>query len=698
VRGFDGHKRIKGRKRYILVDTLGIPIACRVEPTNMSDQRGAERLLAGLGPMFPGIRTIMADAGHQSRKLARRLLQTIAFVEYQKLPDTPAAAIELTGSVAPVSRLTRTQIAAEKPGDVRYRDRRLLALYFDMTAMPPQDQGRALQAAQRFIRTQMTGSDLMAILSFSGGAVQVLDDFTDNRAKLLETLQTLIVGEEQDFTGQPADAAAADTGAAFGQNDGEFNLFNTDRQLSALQTAATMLGRLGEKKSLLYFASGLRLNGVDNQAQLHATVNAAVRAGVWFWPIDARGLVATPPLGDATRGSPRGVAMYTGASAAAVSDNLYRTQDALYLLAADTGGKALIDNNDLTQGMVNAQKAVPSYYLIGYYTNNPALDGKLRKIKISLAGEMSVDLSYRQTYYAGKEFKKFTSVDKERQLEDALMQGDPITELTIALEVNYFQLNRAEYYVPLAVKIPGSELARAKRGGAERTTIDFLGEIKEGSRTVANLRDKVDLKLSGDTAAELSKRPITYDAGFTLLPGTYTLKFLARDAETGRIGTYLRTFIIPNLNKELQKVPISSVVLSSQLVDMQDALYNAKDKLHAQNVSPLVQGGKKLVPSVTHVFSRSRDMYAYVQAYQQTTQTAQPMIGFVAFYQGERKVYEAAPVAVTAGMENRLKTMPLQFRFPLDKLAPGEYVCQITVLSPGEYKAAFSRTPVMITP
>jgi putative transposase len=75
VRGFDGHKRVKGRKRYILVDTLGIPIACRVEPANMSDQRGAERLLSGLGPMFPTIRTIMADAGHQSRKLARQLLR-----------------------------------------------------------------------------------------------------------------------------------------------------------------------------------------------------------------------------------------------------------------------------------------------------------------------------------------------------------------------------------------------------------------------------------------------------------------------------------------------------------------------------------------------------------------------------------------------------------------------------------------------
>jgi putative transposase len=73
VRGFDGHKRVKGRKRHILVDTLGIPIARRVEPANISDRRGAERLLAGLGPLSPSIRTIMADAGQESRKFARQL-------------------------------------------------------------------------------------------------------------------------------------------------------------------------------------------------------------------------------------------------------------------------------------------------------------------------------------------------------------------------------------------------------------------------------------------------------------------------------------------------------------------------------------------------------------------------------------------------------------------------------------------------
>ena len=73
-----------------------------------------------------------------------------------------------------------------------------------------------------------------------------------------------------------------------------------------------------------------------------------------------------------------------------------------------------------------------------------------------------------------------------------------------------------------------------QRGGAEHTLIDFIGEVKdEFGTTVSNVRDNVDIKLTGETAAELAKHPINYDTGFTLLPGKYTIKFLARDDETG---------------------------------------------------------------------------------------------------------------------------------------------------------------------
>jgi VWFA-related protein len=629
--------------------------------------------------------------------------QKIRFCEHQTLPTTatPLPATPAGGEDIKIyKKLSRTQLTPETPENLRYKDRRLLAMYFDMTAMQPADQLRALSAAEKFIRTQMTEVDLVSILRYQGGSVDVLQDFTADRNRLLSILQTLVVGEGQGLDESNDDASSADTGAAFGQDDSEFNVFNTDRQLSALQTAAKMLSQLNEKKALIYFASGLRLNGTDNQAQLHATIDDAIRAGVSFWPIDARGLVAGAPLGDATQGSPGNAGMYSGTAALAVRSNFQQSQDTLFALAGDTGGKALFDYNDLTKGIVQAQQAISDYYILEYYTSNTALDGKFRRVKITLNANATAKLDYRQGYYAGKEFSKFTVADKERQLEDALMLEDPITELTIAMEINYFQLNRAEYFVPLVVKIPGRELALAKRGGAEHTLIDFVGEIKDvyGGTTVTNVRDNVNIKLSDATASELSRRPIEYDAGFTLLPGKYSIKFLARDDETGRIGTFQTTFVIPNLNKEEKRVPISSVVLSSQRVDLKDALYDAvksKDQAKEAAANPLVQDGKKLIPSVTRVFNKGREMYIYLQAYEPTT-VAKPLVAFVSFYKDQTKVFETQPIAVTAGSTSRLGTVPLSFNVGLSQLAAGEYDCQVTILDPTGQKATFWQAPIMV--
>jgi VWFA-related protein len=640
--------------------------------------------------------------------------QTVKICEHQHFSDDVAPLPPQTPddeSITIYKRLTHTQFAPE-PGDgSRYSDKRLIALYFDMTAMPPQDQIRALTAAQAFVRKQMTSADMISILEFAGGSVAVLQDFTADRNKLLSILETLIVGEGQGSGDSIDDAASADTGAAFGQDDAEFNIFNTDRQLSALQTTARMLEQMREKKELIYFASGLRLNGVDNIAQLSATIDAAVRAGVSFWPVDARGLVASAPLGDATQGSSGNVSMYSGTAGQAESGRFQQSQDTMYSLAADTGGKALFDNNDLTRGIVQAQRAISDYYIVGYYTTNTAQNGKFRRVKITVDHPGDANLAYREGYYANKEFAKFTAVDKERQLEDALMLGDPITDLTIAMEIDYFQLNRAEYFVPVMVKIPGRELALAKKFGAEHTLIDFICEVKDvsGGYTVTNVRDHVDIKLTDSTAQQLAKVPIEYDTGFTLLPGHYSIKFLARDDETGRIGTYQTVFTIPNLNKETVRVPISSVVLGSQRMNTRDAVYNAtRGKQQAENDAkdPLVQEGLKLIPSVTRVFNTAREMYVYLQAYAggpaaATAEGATPnpqtqLIAYVSLFKEGKKAFESTPLAALPEQGSRLGVTPFSFHLSLGDVAPGRYDCEITVLDPTGHRVAFWVNPVML--
>src|SRR4029077_8918509 len=109
--------------------------------------------------------------------------QTVSWAECQRLPDRPTDAradspAPRFPAAAAVPSPTQGQIAIPPPGDTRYRDRRLLVLYFDLTAMPPADQMRAYGAAQGFIDTQMQPSDLLAIMTFGGGAVRVKQDFT----------------------------------------------------------------------------------------------------------------------------------------------------------------------------------------------------------------------------------------------------------------------------------------------------------------------------------------------------------------------------------------------------------------------------------------------------------------------------------------------------------------------------------------
>jgi VWFA-related protein len=642
--------------------------------------------------------------------------QTIRYCEHQDLKATAKPLPVQTSAdedITIYNRLVNTKIEPETMEDQRYKNRRLLALYFDMTALPPPDLMRALSAAEQFIRTQMTTADLVSIMRFNGGSVDILQDFTSDRNRLLSILETMVVGEGQGTADSVDDSSSADTGAAFGQDDSEFNVFNTDRQLSALQTASRMLGQVNEKKSLLYFASGLHLNGIDNQAQMHATADTAIKSGVQIWTIDARGLVASAPMGDATQGSPGGQSMYTGASAQQLTTNFQQSQDTLYSIASDTGGKAFLDNNDLERGIVQAQEAISDYYILGYYTTNTDQNGKFRRIRISLANNQEAKLDYRQGYYADKVFSKFNDVDRERQLEDALMLEDPITDLTIAMEIDYFQLNRAEYFVPVIVKIPGRELALAKRGGAQYTRIDFVGEVKDliGGTTVSNVRDNVNIKLSDETAMELAKRPIEYDTGFTLLPGKYMVKFLARDDETGRIGTYQTTFVIPNLNKVDKRIPLSAVVLSSQRVDLKDAIYDAtkaKQRAKDEAVNPLVQDGRKLIPSVTRVFGTGHQIYVYFQAYKQSAgsraptatgpkaESPKPLFAFVSLYQGGKMLFQTQPKSILPNAANELGTMPLSFNLGVDKLPRGVYDCQVTVLDPKAEKAAFWRAPIKL--
>ena len=482
--------------------------------------------------------------------------------------------------------------------------------------MQPPDQLRAQEAAIKFLDSQMTSSDLVEIMTYTT-SIKVVQEWTDDRETLITGLRKLTIGEGSDLADMAATAAdEGDDSGSFVADETEFNIFNTDRKLAALEDAARKLSIFPEKKAMIYFSSGIGKTGVENQSQIKATVNAAVRANVAFYPVDARGLVALPPGGDATQASPRGTGIISGTKQQGIRNSFNDTQETLVTIAADTGGKAMLDTNDLTMGIRQAQEDINSYYIVGYYSKNEATDGKYRRIDVKLANKsLSAKLDFRRGYYAAKVWKKFNASDKEQQLQEALTLGDPVNELPLAIEVDYFRVARDRYFVPISVKIPGSAVGLTKKGEKQTADLDFIGQVRDASgKLVSGVRDNITVKLNQEDAAKIGQRHLQYDAGLTLTAGTYSLRFLARENQSGKMGTFETKFTIPDLASG-GKLRLSSVVWSNQKEAVTSAVGSADNNKKLLAANPLVEGGQKIVPSITRVFRKDQTMYVYFEVY-----------------------------------------------------------------------------------
>jgi len=633
--------------------------------------------------------------------------QKISVFEFQRLTTDPAPpekppTLDDANDLPPA--LVK-MITTETPGQVQYHDKRLMVMFFDLGSMAIPEQLRAQESALKFLDEQITAADMVAIMMYSA-SLQVLTDFTADRGQLRDIIKDLPIGEMAEFAGMAdtGDDDNEDTGAAFVADETEFNIFNTDRKLQAIQDAAKKLAALPEKKALIYFSSGLQKTGVENHAQLEATILMATKANVAIYPIDVRGLMAAPPGGGAAVGASRGTGIYSGSQHNSQRAGINNSQDTLVSLAADTGGKAFLDSNDLSLGLVQAQQEYRSYYVLGYYTTNAAQDGKYRRIAVKLTNTaISAKLEHRDGYYADKVWGKFNAQDKEQKLMEALTAGTPLTEIPLALEVDYFRVTPTTYFVPVSVKIPGSVVALAQKHGGGETQLDFLGQIQDDRKNVmGNVRDFIKVKLDAAGAEKLARRSINYDAGFTLSPGKYRMKFLVRENQSGKMGTFEARFVIPDLAADSAMLKTSSVIWSSQREPVK-AVVGAAEKTGRKAVAsnPLIVAGEKVVPSITKVFRRGQNLYVAFDVYDAAPdpadlRTRRVAVSMSLFDQRGVKAFEAGPLQATVLAATRPNTVPVELEIPLKGITPGRYTCQINVIDEIGRKFAFPRTAMMV--
>jgi len=576
-----------------------------------------------------------------------------------------------------------------------FKDRRLIILFFDLSAMQPDEIDRAVTSAQHYVDTQMAPADLVSIVSL-GSALLVNQDFTADHDLLKKQLQAFNAGSGQGFeegtTGSTE--GTPDTGQAFTADDTEYNIFNTDRRLEALRSVAEKLAHLQQKKSLIYFSSGMDRTGIENQSELRAAINAAVRSNLAIYTMDLRGLQAIVPGGEAQNASLRGTSVYSGQSMINALNSNFTTQETLVTLASDTGGRAFLDSNDFTQVFKGVQQDTSTYYLLGYRSTNTARDGRYRRITVKVSAP-NTKVDYRRGYYAPADYQHSTKEDKELQLQEELVSELPATDLPLYLSAAYFRLEANKYYVPVSLVVPGSQIPFTRSSDRDKATLDVIGIVTDADHHALNrIRDTV--KFAVDTSSEVQKKNVQYNTGLSLPPGKYQLKFVVRENQTGRMGSFETPIEIPDLKS--QPLKVSSIVLASQL----------QPAKKGSNPSPLIRDGSEIVPNVTHVFSSSQRLRLYFEVYDPAkaapsqsmptgpSQAGIRLITSVAFFQGKSKVFESSVVELNELNAKDRKAGVFQLDLPLSSLKPGFYTCQVNVIDDAAGRFAFPRLALFV--
>jgi len=592
-------------------------------------------------------------------------------------PPPTATAPAVPAADLPSHPLTSEEVAGH----------RLLTLVFDTSSMEPDDVQKSIDGALKWVDDQMSPADLVAVASINT-KLQILSDFTGSKDRVKTVLNALSGSDGTALAAVDASTASTDEQAQSATSDAttvdqsaqELDTFNNDVRLRALKTLADAMQPIRQKKAILYFSSGMQRSGLDNQVELRSAVNAALRANVAIYPVDARGLQAIIPGGSARRGSAGGLGAFSGAAVANQFSQLASQQETLTSLASDTGGTAFTDSNDFGEAFTKVERDISSYYMLGFSSTNLAKDGKFRRITVRLKNHPNVKVEAKEGYYADRDFAHTAKNDREVQLQEQLGAALPVTDVPIFVTAGWFLLAADKYSVPISLAVPGSSIPPSR----DKVTLDVAGYIRdERGQQVGRIRDTMTVP-PGSTES-LATRQVLYQTGITLPPGRFSIKIVVRENADGEMGTFETPITVPELKQA--PVKMSSLVLSTQLQQVGTK----------KTTNPLVRDGVELLPNLTHIVGRGQKIYFYYEVYDPTLDNGAPQLRTsLAFYRGKVKVFETPVVERTAVDASDRHAAIFQFEVPAESFKPGLYTCQVSVIDTVASAFTFPRLQIYV--
>jgi VWFA-related protein len=540
---------------------------------------------------------------------------------------------------------------------------------------------RLKAAARQFIQRYIGANDLAAVV-YTGSSPEKGQEFTNSRARLLASVNKFAGTKLPSETVSKLDDyyRARSMGSSpkdMNQAERGFKARNT---LTALQSVAEYLASVrGRRKAVVWFGEGIDYD-VDNpftnpdasvlRDTMQQAIAAATRADVSFYGVDARGLgagldeaidIGGVPVDDPDFQSPSSL----------IQNEVRRAQDSLRVMSEQSGGFAIVNQNDLNASFERIVKENSSYYVLGYYPTNDKRDGGFRKIEVHLT-RPGLRVQARNGYTAPKGriptvTTKPSDVRVPPEIRDALASPIPATGLGLTAFAAPFTGPSGKSTVAVVIEFDPARLKFVEQEGKfnedielHMLAVDATGKMQDGGRTL------VPLRLSAPNHQAVVENGFRVIRRLTIPPGRYQIRIGAKETNGGGVGTVTQTLDVPDFSKS--PLLLSGIAMTSV----------SAGRMPTANPDEQLKGVLPAAPTAIRDFPRNDTLALFAEVYDNESSTPHRVaITSSILADDGRVMFTASDERSSDELKGKKGGYGYTREIPLSQFAPGRYVLRI---------------------
>jgi VWFA-related protein len=613
--------------------------------------------------------------------------------DFQILEDGKPQSISAFALVdIPIEREERPLFASQpiEPDvktNARPFDGRVYVLLLDDLHVHPLRSGRVRTAAKKFIEQNLGANDVAAVV-YTSGRTDVGQEFTSNRRLLAASVDKFMGRKLRSSTLNRIDEYfnTRDTRAAGDRVDDPEEAergYQARNSLGAVKSVSEFLaGIRGRRKALLFISEGIDYDITDifnNRSaasvidEAREAVAAATRSNVSVYAVDPRGLTAGGDDAIEMQALPDDTTLGLGMTS--LWNEVRLAHDSLRTLADETGGLAVLNSNDFTDGFSRIVRDNSSYYVLGYYPTNDRRDGRFRKIEVKLA-RPDLTVRARRGYVAPRgrpaaDRRAESSAGTSAELREVMQNPLSVPGLTMAVFAAPFLGPAPKASVLIGIQVRGQDLTFAPREGLHHNTLELAYvAVDQNGKVQASDRHQVDLRLKPDTFKAVERSGFRVTARAEMPPGRYQLRVGARETGGGAVGSVHYDFEVPDFGK-------SSLAVSGLVVTSAAAKLTPTARPDAQ-LQEVLDGP----PTAAREFASDDQLAVFAEVYDNVTSPPHKVDITTAVLSDEGRVmFETAEERSSEELKGARGGYGHVARIPLRELQPGLYVLRVEAKS-----------------